>query len=103
MGVILSEEAQEVVVKTKRRIIGVHCDICDRAIPLMRYGDEKCKYFRVMEGHHDWGNDSCDSIKYYDICPGCLGEFVSEYFTGGSETAYLNINTEYAYPGYRYE
>lgn len=103
MGVILSEEDKEVVYKIKKKIEEVRCDICERPIPLMTYCNKQCKYFRVMTGHHDWGNDSCESIEYYDVCPGCLGKFVSEYFTDGSNTAYLEIETRYAYPGWRYE
>lgn len=103
MAVILSREGEEIVCRTRRKIEEVRCDICEGPIPLMTYGNKQCKYFRVMTGHRDWGNDSCESIEYRDICPGCLGKFVSEYFTDSSDTAYLEINTEYACPGYKCE
>ena len=103
MAVILSREGVEFVYKTKKKIEEVRCDICNGPIPLMTYGDKQSKYFRVMTGHYDWGNDSYESIEYYAVCPGCLGKFVSGYFTDSSRTAYLNIETKYACPGYRYE
>lgn len=39
-----------------------HCDVCDCVI------DENNGYWELITGHHDWGNDSVDSIEHFDIC-----------------------------------
>lgn len=93
----LSKEAEEVVVRTRRRVEGVECDICKRLIIPTGYGfKENCsRYFEVMTGHHDWGNDSCDSIKHLDIYPSCIGDFVTKYAQECTGTKYLEMETNY--------
>lgn len=52
----------------------VYCDICDSVI------DEYNGYWELTTGHHDWGNDSCDSIEHFDICSeDCLRKKFDEY------------------------
>jgi len=65
----------------------IRCDSCNKKII------DREKYFEVMTGHHDWGNDSCDSIEHLDICDECLNKFVGDYFkeTKKSYTAYINV------------
>lgn len=79
MTKIYSDEVKAVVYKKKRMIEGVKCDVCDRIIPPYKNWilNEASRYFVVMTGHNDWGNDSCDSIECQDICPGCIDKFVS--------------------------
>ena len=98
----LSEEAEQVVIKTKRRVLGVECDICNCFIePGHVYGS---KYFRVITGHNDWGNDSCESIRDFDICPNCISDFITKYVREGRGTEYLRMETEYVYKNdYEYD
>lgn len=63
----LSKETEQVVFRTNRRVVGVECDICKRLIDPAGYREDSSRYFEVTTGHHDWGNDSCDSIKHFDI------------------------------------
>lgn len=52
----------------------IHCDICKSII------DDNGAYWRLTTGHHDWGNDSVDSIEYFDICSeACLRKKFDEY------------------------
>jgi hypothetical protein len=101
----LSNEAEEVVVRTKRRVEGVECDICKRLItPPNNYSWSKSRYFKVTTGHHDWGNDSCDSVEHRDICPDCIMDFTSKYISNVDGTDYLEIETTYAYKNeYEYD
>jgi len=98
---IFGKTAEEVVRK-KRKVEAIECDICSRII--QADGDyrtvEKRRYFRVTTGHHDWGNDSCESIEHRDICPECINKFVAEYLgeSDGRDTKYIDIETDYAYP-----
>lgn len=93
-------DSREVVVSREYKITGVKCDICERIIPGYMYRDDKAIYFRVTTGHNDWGNDSCESIEHFDICPECAKKFVTEYLENCCDTKYIEIETEYAYPHY---
>ena len=53
-----------------------YCDICKKDI------DTDKGYWELTTGHHDWGNDSVDSIEYFDICSeDCLRKKFDEYIT----------------------
>lgn len=96
-------EKKEVVVKTAYELVGVKCDVCGRIIKPPPVGYEwmkdKYKYYSVTTGHHDWGNDSCDSIEDYEICPNCINKFVADYLGNehASRSAYIEIETEHVY------
>ncbi len=68
----------------------IRCDNCNKKII-----DEE-KYFEVTTGHHDWGNDSCESIEHLDICEKCINKFSENYLKENKEsnTAYIEIETE---------
>jgi hypothetical protein len=52
----------------------MHCDVCNGVIE----GQEN--YWELTTGHHDWGNDSLDSIECFDVCSEvCLREKFDEY------------------------
>ena len=99
MSKILSEEREEVVYRVKRKVAGVECDRCGKVIKAPEtYGDvDLTRYFNVMTGHRDWGNDSCESIKHEHICPDCIVNFVERYLEENSDsnTAYIEIETDY--------
>lgn len=98
-------EKKEVVVRTVYKLAGVKCDVCGRIIePPTRenrchWMDDDHKYYSVTTGHHDWGNDSCESIKHYDVCPDCINKFVAEYLDNkkGYRSAYIEIQTKHVY------
>ena len=97
MSEILSEGTKKMKVVTIKEVTGVRCDICGKVIPVGKGRYDKCKYYDVMTGHRDWGNDSCDSIEHHDVCPECLIKVVSKYFTNNEhDSAYMDIEPEYA-------
>lgn len=96
MSEILSEGAKKIKVVTTKEVTGVKCDICGKVIPIGKGRYDECKYYDVMTGHADWGNDSCESVEHRDICPDCLVRFVDDYFENNEyKSAYMNV-----YPGY---
>lgn len=100
----LSKEAEEVVYRRKRRVEGVICDICDRIVPPSKFKSKDSRYFEVMTGHHDWGNDSCESIQHLDICPNCINDFMTKYVDEINGTEYFELETEYVWENdYEYE
>lgn len=100
------------MVKQKTEYISTcKCDRCGKVI-FKHYGDEfkelannvgrdvRVSYYHVMTGHHDWGNDSEDSIDYMDICPFCLVNVYSDYVdraSKGYNTEYIDIEHENTY------
>lgn len=104
MAKVLSNEAEEVVCKKRRKVLGIKCDKCGKEISPYQFAGDESKYYRVMTGHHEWGNDSCESIEYKDICPECIAKFVDEYLKNGRDSAYIEIETEHVWDNsYEYE
>ena len=101
MSEILSE-ATEKVVRIKRKITGIKCDICGKIIPVNK-GLDNSRYFAVRTGHNDWGNDSCESVKSYDTCPDCIIKFTTEYLQDVEGTEYIEVETKYATANERWE
>ena len=63
------------VIKREPVVVGIKCDVCGKDI---KYQDN---YFRIIMQHHDWGNDSCDSIEIFDVCSkDCILPKLSNYF-----------------------
>ena len=61
-----------------------YCDICGREIT--------GHHWRIRTGHYDWGNDSCDSIEYFDVCSvDCFRAVFEDYVKKSNN----NMNTEY--------
>lgn len=98
-------EKMEVVRETVYKVAGVKCDVCGRIIEppsrenQYKWMDDDYKYYSVTTGHHDWGNDSHESIKKYDICPNCVNKFVAGYLGDKKayRSAYIEIETEHVY------
>lgn len=73
--------------------ISCHCDVCKKEIKL---GET---YLDITTGHHDWGNDSVESIKHHDCCSfDCAKHYIDEYEklinSGKSTTAYVEIQVD---------
>ena len=90
----------------KEVVVAKTCDICGKQIeptptPPVGYGDKRIPFFEITTGHHDWGNDSCDSIRVLHACsPDCLMKFVDEYVRkdfGEIHTEYIYIDHENAW------
>lgn len=59
------------------------CDVCGKLI--LKKNEDKItycigKHWGLTIGHHDWGNDSRDSVEHYDICSAeCLEKELQKY------------------------
>ena len=88
-----TELVTETVTKEKQIRIGFKCDVCGK-----RHNNEHGKkYWSVTTQHHDWGNDSCESIETFDVCSKeCLHELLDEYVRNcdGSYTQEFSIEQE---------
>lgn len=76
-------------VKTESVLVSekLYCDICGKEIT--------GPHWSVMTGHHDWGNDSVDSVQHKDACSGlCLDRLFKEYVIKSSKDDGA-FNTEY--------
>lgn len=63
---------------------GCTCDICKKEIK------ENSVYIRVNTGHREWGNDSIDSIQWYDICSTeCLDKLYQQFKEKHYNTSYF--------------
>lgn len=74
----------------------VYCDVCKKRVPII-YDGKWQKYYEVMTGHNDWGNDSCDSIDTQQCCSyNCALIIATQWFeeNSNSDTAWCNINIE---------
>lgn len=104
MSKILSDTYEVIEVKKKYNVKGVECDDCKKMVypaeDPRQY--DNSRYFVVTTGHHEWGNDSIDSVEQYDICPGCITGFVDRYFKNGRQSSYMDIETRHV-PKYEYE
>lgn len=79
----------------------ITCDICGKVIcdfdatPPKNSVGESAAYFALTTGHHDWGNDSPDSIEHTDICSeDCVKTALIRYFKEAQEsnTAYFELS-----------
>lgn len=74
---------------TEKICIGeaTYCDICKKEI------DTNKGYWELTTGHHDWGNDSEESIEHFDVCSQmCLMSKFAEYL---DESDADDDNTKY--------
>lgn len=57
----------------KYKIIkAIKCDVCHKEISE--------KYWQLTTHHHDWGNDSIESYKYFDLCSReCINKKLDKY------------------------
>ena len=99
---MLQTECKEV--QTVRNVVVSKTLICDKCKKIIykEFADSKTSiinkvlidWYSVTTGHHDWGNDSCDSVECSDICSGCISDIFSDYIGrahGKSNTEYIEI------------
>lgn len=94
--------SREVLIRKLKRVRT--CIVCDRCGKEINCLDPRGLYYRVTTGHHDWGAESCESVEKFDICPECITGFTGQYLKDNddSDTAYINILTEIAWPKEEY-
>lgn len=93
---IFSASVTSTAYRVTRTMTGVECDVCHKIIPVRTRcrQDNEGRYFEVTTGHRDWGLESPESIETLDICPECVGKYISDYLKGCSDTGYVNVETE---------
>lgn len=70
------------------------CDACEKVIDITK---QNGTFYSVCSGHHEWGNDSVDSVECLDACcDECLITLVNKWLKKweGYNTAYINIERE---------
>ena len=76
------KECANKTVKTTKRIRiteKVICDVCGKTIA--DKNNRYAEYWTLETHHNDWGNDSCDSYEYFDLCSkDCVKERLNKYF-----------------------
>lgn len=79
---MLKSERKKIIQEIVKEIpIERVCDFCKGQI------DEK-NWFRVETSHNDWGNDSIDSLGFYDACsPKCAIKFAEKYLLSAYKNA----------------
>ena len=94
--------SREVLIRKIKRVRT--CIVCDRCGNEINCLDPRGLYYRVTTGHHDWGAESCESTENFDICQECIADFTGQYLkdNNDSDTAYINIITEIAWPKEEY-
>lgn len=75
----------QIIERKKRKLKYLRCDCCNTKIV---NGD--C-YYDVSIGHHDWGNDSVDSMQNKEICESCINDFITTYLKNANGTEYIDI------------
>ena len=112
------EKNEYCVMITEREVTTVEKCFCDRCKKLIwaRYGreyarifdygsreyTEKVEWFKVTTGHHDWGNDSVDSIDNREYCRECIPFVFGKYLDGSREegienTEYIEVEHDYGW------
>lgn len=86
----------EVKIATPRIVEYIKCDCCGKKIvPYQGYGKEtESEYVQMTTGHHDWGNDSCDSIETHHYCKKCAAQKASEYILDLCGSEYLELERQ---------
>lgn len=88
--VVIKEEVTETVTHTVDRIKALKCDVCGKEFT--------GKYWDLTTQHSDWGNDSCESIKSFDLCSKeCVQKKLDEYFKKceHSDTQEFHLEQDY--------
>lgn len=90
-------------------ITSLYCDKCKKLIKQhisdtfikdirnVSYMHDRVEWYEVTTGHHDWGNDSIDSIKHQDICLDCIDEVFNDYKNRASDTTTEYIEIEHCW------
>lgn len=100
------KEKKETIMQPKSTVVEKTCvcDICNKVVwkknllPDAKHNySNTVGYYEITIGHHDWGNDSVDSIEHHQVCEKCLNSFVADYFGKASGTEYMDIQRQWLY------
>lgn len=91
--------AKEVITNYVKKLKFVECDKCRKHITAEYGQPESCRYVKVHTWHNDWGNDSCESHEYFDLCPECAVKFTSNYIRDMDGTMQIKCEVDYAWAG----
>ena len=93
MKKVYYEKEERLVTKSFPVDAYLYCDICGKEIPNMTY------HWNITTGHHDWFNDSCDSIQDFDVCSAeCVQYKLKSYLEdsdGKRKTAYFDLSRDF--------
>lgn len=53
---------------TQEITTGVRCDACGKTAQMDKFGNPPAIWHHFMSGHSDWGNDSVESVEWWDVC-----------------------------------
>lgn len=84
------------------------CDKCKKIIKrkiscefknIRKISNDRVEWYDVTTGHHDWGNDSIDSIQDSNICTDCIDDILAEFKdkASGNTTRYIEIEHCWGY------
>lgn len=79
----------EKIIRTET-IAVVKCDICGKEIT--------GKFWQLTRHHYDWGNDSIDSYKHFDLCSReCINRALDDYIIdcGTSNTQCFELEQDF--------
>ena len=81
---------EEKLVSTfEKTLVKTVCNICGKGI------GENDNYYEVTKGHHDWGNDSIESVSELDICSDeCLQKEFKTYLESSYDTKYIDVTKQ---------
>lgn len=68
----------------------LYCDKCGKLIYKKTLStnnyNNPVQWFKVTTGHHDWGNDSVDSIETKELCCECIKSEFEQYHNYATKT-----------------
>ena len=78
------------VMKKIEVTVGITCDVCGK--------DIQEDYWTLRTSHNDWGNDSIDSYKHFDLCSkGCISQKLKDYYEDCKDSRTQEFELEQAY------
>ena len=90
--IVEEERKHEVVNRINTKII---CDVCKKTIA--EIGGKGRHFYELTTGHHEWGNDSVDSIEQFEICSDeCLRVKFEEYLKDRYDTSYFDVSSDHS-------
>lgn len=81
--------------RSKCKLSYVECDECGKKIQFNHLLEG---YVRVHTWHNDWGNDSCESHEYMELCKDCAIKFTSNYILKMDGSEEIEISHSYVNP-----
>ena len=74
-------------IKEEEVVVDVVCDVCNKNLTETLYNFNKKGYLEIITSHRDWGNDSGDSLEFFQVCDDCLEKFIIQKIKESSKTS----------------